>query len=105
MLAGCDPKTVRRYVALRDGGQDPFVPSRRARGIDPYLEKVEELVDRSRAKVRADKVHEHKSERLRRAAAARKAYLQGKSSKPSGTRVAFIKDVGSWMRNPPAVPW
>lgn len=57
-LAGCDPKTVSRYVAKRDAGLDPLVPQRRARLIDPFLEKVEELVDRSAAKVRADKVHE-----------------------------------------------
>ncbi len=57
-LAGCDPKTVARYVAVRDAGRDPLEPRRRARLIDPYLEKVEELVDRSNAKVRADKVHE-----------------------------------------------
>ena len=31
-LAGCDAKTVRRYVALRDaGGGDPFVQAATAR--------------------------------------------------------------------------
>ncbi len=57
-LAGCDPKTVARYVAVRDAGRDPRERSRRPRLIDRYLEKVEELVDRSDGKVRADKVHE-----------------------------------------------
>ena len=57
-LAGCDAKTVVRYVARRDGGLDPVAPSRRPRLIDPYLDKVEELVDRSRGNIRADKVHE-----------------------------------------------
>lgn len=57
-LAGCDPKTVARYVERRNAGRDPLTPSRRRRLIDPYLEKVEELVDRSKAKIRADKVHE-----------------------------------------------
>ncbi|HZD22697.1 MAG TPA: IS21 family transposase, partial [Acidimicrobiia bacterium] len=57
-LAGCDPKTVARYVALRDEGRDPLAPTRRVRLIDPYLEKVEELVDRSKGKVRADVVHD-----------------------------------------------
>jgi hypothetical protein len=60
-LAGCDPKTVQRYVALRDaGGGDPLVPAAAVRPklIDAFLPKVEELVDVSRGRIRADKVHE-----------------------------------------------
>jgi transposase len=57
-LAGCDPKTVARYVEVRDAGGNPFVRARRPRLIDPFLEKIEELVDRSRADVRADVVHD-----------------------------------------------
>jgi hypothetical protein len=60
-LAGCDPKTVQRYVALREaGGGDPLVRSVAVRPklIDPFLAKVEELVDRSKGKIRADRVHE-----------------------------------------------
>ena len=58
LLAGVDPKTVGRYVAVRDAGGNPFVRARRVRLIDPFLEKIEELVDRSKAEVRADVVHE-----------------------------------------------
>jgi len=57
-LAGCDAKTITRYVSVRDRGGDPYAVARRARLIDPFLDKVEELVDRSEGKVRADKVHE-----------------------------------------------
>jgi transposase len=57
-LAGCDPKTVQRYVTLRDAGGDPFERAVRPKLIDVFLPKVEELVDRSKAKIRADKVHE-----------------------------------------------
>jgi hypothetical protein len=58
-LAGCDPKTVKRYVARRDaGGGDPFVRAARPKLIDAFLLKVEELVDQSKGKIRADKVHE-----------------------------------------------
>lgn len=57
-LAGCDPKTVARFVQLRDAGADPYLRPRRPRLIDPFLEKVEELVERSNGVVRADKVHE-----------------------------------------------
>jgi transposase len=57
-LAGCDPKTVARYVAVRDGGGDPLTRAARPKLIDPFLPKIEEWVDRSHGKIRADKVHE-----------------------------------------------
>ena len=60
-LAGCDPKTVQLYVALRDaGGGDPLVRSAASRPklIDPFLPKAEELVDISKGKTRADRMHE-----------------------------------------------
>jgi transposase len=58
VLAGCDAKTVAHWVAVRDSGRDPTVPGRRVRLIDDYLDKVEELVDRSGGQVRADVVHQ-----------------------------------------------
>jgi transposase len=57
-LVGCDHKTVARYVALRDAGADPTAPPRRPSQIDPFLAKVEELIDRSQGKIRADVVHD-----------------------------------------------
>lgn len=56
-LAGCDPKTITRYVAKRDGGGDPLGGGRRARLVDPFVDKIEELVDRSEGRIRADTVH------------------------------------------------
>lgn len=56
-LAGCDPKTVNHYIELRDAGLDPFRRARRPRQVDPYLVKIEELIERSQGKVRADVVH------------------------------------------------
>ena len=58
LLVGCDPKTVAAYVARRDAGLDPFSRLRRPRLVDPFLAKVEELVDHSQAKIRADVVHQ-----------------------------------------------
>lgn len=57
-LAGCAPNTVRRYVELRRAG-DP-IPKRasRARIIDEYMGKIEELVARSQGQIQAKKVHE-----------------------------------------------
>lgn len=50
-LAGCDHHTVARYVALRETGQSPVERVHRARPIDDYLPKIEELVARSNGKV------------------------------------------------------
>jgi transposase len=57
-LAGCDAKTVKRYVQMRDAGLDPLTRGRRPRLIDPFVTKIEELVERSSGKVRADVVHQ-----------------------------------------------
>ena len=57
-LVGCDPKTVQRYVDRRDAGVDPSAKTPRPKLIDPFMDKVEELVERSRGKIRADVVHE-----------------------------------------------
>lgn len=56
-LAGVDEKTA-RYVAIRDEGRDPLVKQQRPRSIDPFVGKIEEWVDKSQGKVRADVVHE-----------------------------------------------
>src|SRR5205814_292874 len=53
-LAGCDAKTVARYVAIRDAGGDPLAKAGRPRLIDGFMPKIEELVDRSKGKIRAD---------------------------------------------------
>ncbi len=57
-LAGVDPKTVRRYAAARDAGQPVTGPGRRPRMIDRFMPKIEEWIERSKGKVRADVVHE-----------------------------------------------
>lgn len=57
-LAGCDHHTVKRYVLLREAGRSVVEGPQRAKTIDAYLGKVEEWVERSRGKVRADRCHE-----------------------------------------------
>ncbi|MFI6273673.1 IS21 family transposase [Streptomyces sp. NPDC050988] len=57
-LGGVDPKTVRRYARMRDAGQSLDAPSVRTKLIDPYMPKIEEWVERSQGRVRADKLHE-----------------------------------------------
>ena len=58
-LAGCDHKTVARLVAAREaaGGELPECSGWRRPLVDPFSEKIDELVDHSRGKIRADKVH------------------------------------------------
>jgi hypothetical protein len=59
-LAGCSHNTVAAYVARRDAGLLPEETRRveRVKLIDPFLGKVEEWVDHSEGKVRADVVFE-----------------------------------------------
>jgi transposase len=103
-LVGCDPKTVSRYIAIRDAGGDPTAPTRRPRLIDDYLEKVEELVERSRGKVRADIVHDEHlvpmgfggDERT-----TRRAVADAKERYRSGRRRSYrpwIPEPGMWLQ-------
>lgn len=57
-LAGCSHHTVAHWVARRDEGTLPTLgtPARRERIIDPFMAKIEEWVERSEGKVRADVV-------------------------------------------------
>jgi hypothetical protein len=58
-LAGCSHHTVANYVQAREEGRlSPGRAERRPMLIDAYLPKLEEWVDRSRGKVRADVVHD-----------------------------------------------
>jgi predicted DNA-binding transcriptional regulator YafY len=53
-LAGVDPKTVRRYVDARDAGRPVDGGVTRPKLIDAFMGKIEEWVERSEGKVRAD---------------------------------------------------
>jgi hypothetical protein len=102
-LAGCDDKTVARYVAIRDGGGDPAGRARRERVIDAYLPKVEEWVEASQAKIRADVVHERLTamgfsgtDRITRRAVAeaKTAYRDGHRGKYR----PWIPEPGMWLQ-------
>ena len=56
-LCGVDHHTVRRYVATRAAGLDRLRCVERPKVCDPYLAKIDEWVERSGGKVRADVVH------------------------------------------------
>jgi hypothetical protein len=58
-LAGCSHHTVARYVAGRERGRAvPDGPAPRPGLIDGFLPKLEELVERSKGKIRADVAHD-----------------------------------------------
>ena len=85
--SGCSPNTVAHYVEARDEGRLTSAPARRDQMIDDYADKLEEWVEASNGKVRADVVHDKLaalgytgSERTTRraVAAAKKAYRAGR---------------------------
>jgi hypothetical protein len=58
-LAGCSHHTVARYVAEREKGRPvPGGPARKSPAIGGFLPKLEELVERSNGKIRADVAHD-----------------------------------------------
>ena len=102
-LAGCSHHTVKHYVERRAAGGELDRAAARPQLIDEYLGKVEEWVDRSRGRVRADVAHEKLmalgytgSERTTRRAVAKvkKAYRAGhvRVHRP------WIAEPGMWLQ-------
>jgi transposase len=102
-LVGVDAKTVRRYVAARDEGRDPYAPVERDSIIDPFRDKIAEWVEESKGKVRADVAHDRLvvmgfagSDRTTRRAvgAAKRAWRagNGRSYKP------WVAEPGRWLQ-------
>lgn len=102
-LVGCDEKTVARYVAVREVGRDPFAPAMRPSIVDALREKVEEWVDRSEGKIRADAAHTKLqamgfsgSERT-----TRRAVAEAKQRYRAGNRRTYrpwIPEPGMWLQ-------
>ena len=72
-LAGCSHHTVADWVAKRDAGLLPGPGERpeRPKLIDPFLAKIEEWVERSNGKIRADVAFERLGRSGSRARSAR----------------------------------
>jgi len=102
-LAGVDEKTVARYVAVRDEGRDPLATVRRPRAIDPFMGKIEEWVDKSAGKIRADVVHQRLgpmgftgTER-----STRRAVAEAKTAWQAGHRRKYrpwLPEPGMWLQ-------
>jgi hypothetical protein len=102
-LAGCDHHTVAHYVAARDAGELSGKPVRRDQLIDPFLEKLEEWVEASKGRIRADVCHDklvamgyEGSERTTRraVAAARKAWRAGRRR----VHRPWVPEPGLWFQ-------
>jgi len=102
-LTGCSHHTVARHVAARDAGQPIAEPAYRGRVTDPFMPKIEEWVEKSLGKIRADKAHDklralgyEGSERSTRRAVAqiRAAYRLGhvRVHRP------WITEPGMWLQ-------
>jgi transposase len=103
-LAGCDHKTVAHWVRVREeAGGGVAVPERQRPRVGAFAEKIEELVERSRGKIRADKAHERLvamgylgSERTTRRAVAeaKRRFRQqhGRKTRP------WVPEPGLWMQ-------
>jgi hypothetical protein len=102
-LAGCSHNTVAAYVARRDAGLLPAPAGKldRSKLIDPFLGKVEEWVDRSAGKIRADVVFD-KLEPLGFAGSdrtVRRAVAEVKANWRAGRRRVYrpwIVEPGMW---------
>ena len=57
-LAGCSHHTVTRLVAERDAAGDRPPRTERAFMIEPHYAKIEEWVEASKGKIRADVAHD-----------------------------------------------
>ncbi len=103
-LAGCDHKTVAHWVGAREaaGGGLPVASRARPR-VDGFAQKIDEWVDRSRGRMRADKAHERLlamgymgSERTTRRAVAR-AKRAWRSEHGRITR-PWVTEPGHWLQ-------
>ncbi len=100
-LAGCSHHTVAGYVAAREAGGLSDRPAARPQLIDEFLPKLEEWMEHSRGRIRADKAHEkllalgfQGSERTTRRAVAetRRAFKAGRVHRP------WVTEPGMWLQ-------
>ena len=102
-LADCSHHTVAKHVAARDAGQLTDQPAARPMLIDEFLPKVEEWMEHSKGKIRADVAHDKLlalgyagSERTTRRAVAsvRAAYRSGRIR----VHRPWVTEPGMWLQ-------
>lgn len=102
-MVGCSHHTVKAHVHARNLGQPVGTAVRRDRITDDFMDKIEELVNRSGGKIRADKVHQRLitlgyqgSQRSTRRAVAEAKRAQERA----GRRVhrPWVAEPGLWLQ-------
>jgi transposase len=102
-LVGCAPNTVARYVRARDVGQLRAAPVQRSQLIDPFREKIEEWVEASHGRIRAD-VAQRKLEPMGYTGSERtlrRAIAEAKAAYRAGHRRRFrpwLPEPGLWFQ-------
>jgi len=102
-LVGCSHHTVARYVRARDTGELRTTPAERSQLIDPFREKIEEWVDASHGRVRAD-VAQRKLEAMGYGGSertTRRAIAEAKAIYTAGHRRRFrpwLPEPGLWFQ-------
>jgi transposase len=102
-MCGVDEKTVARYVAIRDAGGDPLARPGRPKMTDPFMDKIEELVEKSQGRVRADVVHQRLLAMGFTGAgrSTRRAVARAKDAWKSGHRRSYkpwVPEPGLWLQ-------
>jgi len=91
--SGCSPNTVKRLVQLRNAGElARCEQQKRPKSIDKFFSLVEEAVDKSRGKIRADRIHQ----RLK---------LLGYPGSMRTTRRAVAKAKQAWIKANERIYW
>lgn len=102
-LTGCSHHTVKRLVADRDAGRPPGAATGRGRLIERWLPKIEQWVEDSKGRIRADVAHDkliamgyQGSERSTRRAVAevKNDYRRGKRR----VHRPWITEPGAWLQ-------
>ncbi|SMY01409.1 Integrase core domain-containing protein [Brevibacterium sp. Mu109] len=102
-LAGCSHHTVDRLVRARDAGQVPGAGPERAKVTDAFLPKIEEWVESSGGRVRADVVHDKLTAMGYTASqrSTRRAVAEVKAAWRAGKRRVhrpWITEPGVWLQ-------
>jgi transposase len=102
-LVGCDHHTVARYVRARAAGRLRTTPSQRDQLVDPFRDKIEEWVEASHGRIRAD-VAQRKLEAMGYAGSertTRRAIAEAKATYRAGHRRRFrpwLPEPGLWFQ-------
>jgi transposase len=102
-LSGCSHHTVDRLVQARDAGRAPGAVTDRARVTDVWLPKIEEWVEKSKGRIRADVVHDKLAAMGYRGSdrSTRRAVSQVKEEYRRGNKRVhrpWITEPGAWLQ-------